>query len=232
MRIKGKIINWNDEQGYGFIQPAAGGEQIFLHISAFRNRNRYPEINEKVTFEKSMDGQGRLEATNALFAGDVFRQGIKSLKGWLQIFLSAYFLLVVSYLFWAGYIPILIFSLYWFASFLALIIYAKDKHAAQNGTWRTSENTLHLLALIGGWPGANIAQQTFRHKSRKRSFRFVFWWTVLFNCSAFVWILTPQGKAMIQPYLNWLDFKALNDLEIMLRQVQFGNLYNSLQNIL
>ena len=45
--------------------------------------------------------------------------------------------------------------------------------------------TLHGLSLIGGWPGALIAQQVLRHKSRKEEFRFVFWLTVVINVGVF-----------------------------------------------
>ena len=45
---------------------------------------------------------------------------------------------------------------------------------AQLGAWRTQESTLHMLALTGGWPGAALAQQIFRHKSSKKTFRRVF----------------------------------------------------------
>ena len=71
------------------------------------------------------------------------------------------------------------------ASVLAFMAYAIDKNAAQRGAWRTPEKTLHLLALMGGWPGALVAQQLLRHKSTKAEFRSVFWITVLANISAF-----------------------------------------------
>jgi uncharacterized membrane protein YsdA (DUF1294 family) len=38
-----------------------------------------------------------------------------------------------------------------------------------------SENTLHLLELVGGWPGALLAMKLFRHKTRKLSFLLVTW---------------------------------------------------------
>jgi uncharacterized membrane protein YsdA (DUF1294 family)/cold shock CspA family protein len=224
MRMKGKIIKWNDDKGFGFIKPNAGGDQIFLHISAFHNRSHRPVINEIVAYDTTTDSQGRLQAKNATLAGDELRKQINNLKGLFSIFLSVCFLLIISILFWAGYIPIHIFSLYWVGSFLTFIIYAKDKSAAQNGRWRTSESTLHLLALVGGWPGASIAQQKLRHKSKKQSFRAVFWCTVLLNCCAFMWILTPNGAAMIQPYLNQLNFQGLSEFEAMLRQISFSKI--------
>lgn len=84
------------------------------------------------------------------------------------------------------------------ASLLTFMVYAIDKRAAQKGRWRIPEAHLHLLALIGGWPGAILAQQKLRHKSRKQSFRFVFWITVMLNCAASVWLLTPRGLGMLE----------------------------------
>lgn len=72
------------------------------------------------------------------------------------------------------------------ASLGTFVVYAVDKSAAQRGRWRTAESTLHVLALVGGWPGALIAQRVFRHKSRKPSFRAGFLLTVVLNC-ALLW---------------------------------------------
>ena len=64
-----------------------------------------------------------------------------------------------------------ILVLYLAASAASIVVYAVDKSAARHGRWRASESTLHLLAIIGGWPGALVAQQVFHHKSRKPSFQ-------------------------------------------------------------
>jgi uncharacterized membrane protein YsdA (DUF1294 family) len=73
-------------------------------------------------------------------------------------------------------------------SALAFIAYALDKSAAKNNRWRTPERTLHWLALLGGWPGALLAQRVLRHKSKKTAFLLVFWLTVLINCAALAWV--------------------------------------------
>ena len=88
-------------------------------------------------------------------------------------------------------LPLWVHALYLGASVVTLVVYAIDKRAAGSGRRRVSENTLHLLALAGGWPGAIVAQQALRHKTAKRSFRAVFWVTVAANVVGFVALATP-----------------------------------------
>lgn len=70
--------------------------------------------------------------------------------------------------------------------------YWQDKHAARQGAWRIKEDTLHLLGLAGGWPGAWFAHQILRHKSSKQAFRAVYWATAILNTTALlVWVALP-----------------------------------------
>jgi len=80
--------------------------------------------------------------------------------------------------------------LYAGASALCFTLYAVDKAAARAGRDRISESTLLAIGLVGGWPGAIVAQQVFRHKTAKRSFRLRFWLSVTVNAAAFVWMAT------------------------------------------
>jgi uncharacterized membrane protein YsdA (DUF1294 family) len=100
---------------------------------------------------------------------------------------ASLFLAAICGLATQGVLPPIVAIVYLVASLVAVVAYAIDKSAAQRGQWRTSESTLHLLALLGGWPGALIAQQVFHHKSRKMSFQFLFWTTVAVNCAVLAW---------------------------------------------
>jgi len=80
-------------------------------------------------------------------------------------------------------------SAYVVLSLSSFLLYGIDKAAAKQGRWRIPEVTLHLVALAGGWPGALAAQRVFRHKTRKQSFRAVFWCTVIANLAALVGLL-------------------------------------------
>ena len=198
MRTRGKITSWNDEKGFGFITPGTGGKRVFIHIKAFGNRNRRPEVNQTVTFALSADKQGRPCAVNATLAGDRLTQKAKQSNGSVSIIVAVFFFVIVGTSVLAGKIPPLILAFYIVASLLTFIMYAVDKSAAKKGKWRTEENTLHLLSLAGGWPGALVAQQKLRHKCKKRSFRSVFWVTVLLNCTVLVWLVTPTGATALQ----------------------------------
>ena len=87
--------------------------------------------------------------------------------------------------------PELVGAAYLVASMACFVVYALDKAAARAGRWRTSENTLLLMGLACGWPGAALAQQWMRHKSSKPSFGARFWDTVALNVGAFAWLASP-----------------------------------------
>jgi uncharacterized membrane protein YsdA (DUF1294 family)/cold shock CspA family protein len=187
------VAAWNDDKGFGFITPNTGGKQIFIHVKAFGNRNRRPEINQLVAYALSTDVKGRPCAIKATLAGDRLPEKAKRSNDSLSVIVAAFFLVIVSVSVLTARIPPLVLALYIGASLLTFIMYAVDKSAARNGAWRTQESTLHVLSLVGGWPGALVAQQKLRHKSKKQSFRSVFWLTVLLNCGVFVWMFTPTG---------------------------------------
>ncbi len=79
---------------------------------------------------------------------------------------------------WAQRLPLGLLGILVLLNGATFFAYALDKSAAQRRTWRTPEQTLHLLALLGGWPAAWWAQHWLRHKSRKQSFRATYWGTV------------------------------------------------------
>lgn len=67
MRIEGTLTRWNDDRGFGFITPAHGGSEIFVHISAFPQDGRRPAIGEQLTFEIETDVSGKKNAKNLIF---------------------------------------------------------------------------------------------------------------------------------------------------------------------
>lgn len=204
MRDKGKLVAWNDEKCYGFVAPFSGAAQVFIHVKAFGNRTRRPEVHDVVTYTLSKDKQGRRRAVKATLAGAsrpprAERTGSGSAAA---LFVVTAFFAVVGAAVLLGYLLPVALLVYPAASAVTFVAYAIDKSAAQKGRWRTSEGTLHLLSLIGGWPGAWVAQGVLRHKSRKQPFRAVFWVTVVLNCAALAWLSTPSGRAALEALLG------------------------------
>ena len=101
------------------------------------------------------------------------------------------FLILIYALSTSGELPRTVPPVYLVASVIAFVLYRVDKSAAQTGAWRTPESTLHTVSLVGGWPGALVAQKLLRHKSGKPSFQAAFWVTVAVNCAglACFWLL-------------------------------------------
>jgi uncharacterized membrane protein YsdA (DUF1294 family)/cold shock CspA family protein len=194
MRAKGKLISWNADKAFGFIAPCiSSNTQIFIHKKAFANKGRTPQINDIITYTVSRDPQGRTCAVQASYSGEkrLEKPAKNSNKFSLYLTLVFFAALMISCL--LGYIPQTILIVYAVLSPLTYFVYAWDKSNARKGKWRTSENTLHLLALAGGWPGAVLAQQRLRHKSQKKAFRTIFWLTVFINIAALYWLVSESG---------------------------------------
>jgi len=200
MRLTGQITTWKDPQGFGFISPEGGGEAVFVHVNAFTERARRPAKGDRVSFDLTADDRDRPRAANVAFASE--RQAPQLPSGVVRlamIVVTLYFAVVV-FLTVLGALPVIAPFVYALASATTFVIYAHDKEAARTNGWRVKESTLHGLALLGGWPGALMAQTALRHKIRKRAFLVIFWITVFLNILgllAAAWIdgsLFPQGR--------------------------------------
>lgn len=216
MRFQGTLVEWNDARGFGFVQADAGGERLFVHISAFRPQpspQARPQLGMRLEFAVGTESgkkraqqvawghvAGRNAGATRKFqspqssarAGTSPHKGSRSagVSYWLVLGFAVLFVGVAAL--WG--VQRWVASLYAVLSLITFFAYWKDKAAAQAGRWRTPESTLHTLALLGGWPGAILAQQWLRHKSSKAQFRSIFWCTVLLNVGLFVWLHSPWGR--------------------------------------
>ncbi|KAF5040149.1 hypothetical protein DSECCO2_536500 [anaerobic digester metagenome] len=192
MRYNGKIVRWNADRGFGFITAEDGGKDVFLHISALKDRRRKPEQDESVTYELGHDAQGRPKALAVAFVQN--RPVSFGLNG-AFLLLSGGFLLFVAGAAVTGRLVPAVAGLYFASSVVAFVAYAMDKSAAREGRWRIPEKYLHLFSLIGGWPGALVAQRLLRHKSSKTSFQVAYWVHVVLNCGFLAWCLKHPARS-------------------------------------
>ncbi|OBT12068.1 hypothetical protein A9264_02675 [Vibrio sp. UCD-FRSSP16_10] len=191
--MKGQIVEWNDAKGYGFISALNGEIKVFIHVSSVKGATRRPKLDDAVVFEVEEDNRGRLNAKQVVI------QGAGGLS--ITVLFALGFLLMasVSIIVLKG-LPFLV-PAYFALSLLTFVIFWRDKQAAQKGQWRTPENTLHFLCLIGGWPGALLAQHYLRHKSKKQPFKLILWLAIILNISGFIWLFTGAGRELIQSLL-------------------------------
>ena len=193
IRFEGEIASWNDERGFGFIAPDQGGQQIFLHIKSMARRAGRPHAGQRVSFSVETGAGGQKRATDVTVRVDRVPASVRVARRaaaprWSLVSLAAVPVFlgiwVACAMVWG--VPVWVAGAYAVASIACFFAYAFDKAAARAGRWRTAEATLLLLGLVGGWPGALLAQQLLRHKSSKAPFRAAFWVSVALNAGVFV----------------------------------------------
>lgn len=188
LRQQGTLADWNDDRGFGFIAPVAGGSRVFVHVSAFPSGQR-PATNDLVTYGVELDQQNRLRATDILYLAPTpskrtVTRGLREALATATLFFALLVALVAL-----GQAPALLLAPYCLFSVVGFAMYRADKLAAERGAWRIPEANLHAIALLGGWPGALVARRAFRHKTTKQPFRTIFWGTVIANSVALTWLM-------------------------------------------
>lgn len=197
MRFEGLLSQWDDAKGYGFITPRDGAPKLFVHVKAFALQQERPRQGMALSFEVGHDAQGKKRAlkvrplsTKAQAPKPVVARRSANHLWLVPVFATFYLACHIAWGLRPG-----VWGLYMALSMATFIVYFGDKRAAARNQWRVAENTLHLLALAGGWPGALLAQHLLRHKSAKPDFRRVFWFTVVANWVLFVLICSPWLRA-------------------------------------
>lgn len=117
MRFDGKIKTWNDEKGFGFISPLAGGQDVFVHISEIRH-SANPQVGDLLSFEVELNPQGKKRAVRVRGAARA-AGGVKSVPrrerhrpfrdsraghSWRSVLKRVMVLVLPVLLVWQGYI--------------------------------------------------------------------------------------------------------------------------------
>ena len=208
IRKKGKIIKWNDDRGFGFILPTDSQKNIFVHIKSFSDKSVRPTEGQHVTYTVQTNNDGKDSAIKVSRATDnIVRNRANSNRkkninptykrintnntqldhkpahsiSPLYIIIILSFVAFLLHFSIEGKLPPFVIVVYIVMGIMSYFIYSEDKDMAINNERRTSEKRLLVLSLFGGWIGALIAQQKFRHKTKKISFQMNFWTTVFFN---------------------------------------------------
>lgn len=211
--LTGKIVRWDDEKGFGFIQSGVDSKEVFFHITAYHYRYRRPKVGEIVRFycnrpivdAKQQAVRVVLKEHEASLssnqAHDLNEAHVDRVKLLLAVVLGG------GYLYWVYSLSEKLAAAYGVVSLIALWYYNHDKSVAiananrrKSGyQGRTPENTLHQIGLLGGWPGAWVARALFNHKTSKASFVRTFWLMVVLNVAltAALLILFPDNPVSV-----------------------------------
>lgn len=205
MRKHGHITRWDAARGFGFIRSPQSQAEVFFHVKDFSGGQ--PLQGSTVSFEEiHVGGKGpRAMAVQAREPVATPRPMPRTARpqrdsraparrrnagpgdspaaapGAFMLLLITAYAGLLAWGIWTAQLPGWIAAASLALNLLTFLVYAFDKHAAQTGGWRTREDTLHALALAGGWPGACFAQQLLRHKSNKADFRAVYATTVFLH---------------------------------------------------
>ncbi len=214
MRVQGRLIEWHDDKGYGFIQPLSdqsADKKVFLHIKSFARKGPRPVEGCLLEYTLALDSQGRISGQQVAYvkrgsavstapaSRSPARQSVAGqsvLTTHWRVWLVVVYLVFLLALVMTSQLPGWI--LLWPAIIGAVtyVFYGLDKRAAKLDQWRVQESSLHLLSVLGGWCGALYAQQQLRHKTAKSAFQQVFWATVSIN-----WLLMG-----LLPLINFNKF--------------------------
>ena len=170
--LTAKIVEWDNQKGFGFLQ--VGERRLFLHWRDFAERHKRPAVGDAIRFTCGVDAKGRTCAKNAVHVNDGGRITVLAV-----LVLACLLVLPVIALHRRGV------DLRWVGAYAGVIgavsygSHAVDKRRARAKEWRISEAGLHLTEVLGGWPGAFLAQRRLRHKCSKGSYQVVFWLIVL-----------------------------------------------------
>jgi uncharacterized membrane protein YsdA (DUF1294 family)/cold shock CspA family protein len=190
MRKQATIIRWDGTRGFGFMRSADTPADVFFHVKDWGGGSERPIEGLAVVYEEIHVGgkgpRGVAVRPAAMDRAPAVRRATRPVRRGSgadgspapALLLMVLYAVLLGWAAHAGRLSVGVALATLPLSFVTFLAYWRDKSAAERGAWRTSEQALHGLSLVGGWPGAWFAQRLLRHKSRKASFRAAYWGTV------------------------------------------------------
>lgn len=197
MRDQGRLVEWFDDKGYGFIQPNRSEKaRVFLHIKDFARPGPRPILGCALEYVVQRDSKGRFRAQQVSY---LKASQIKSTQKVLEQpkkrhpldLLSITYIVVLAIFSIVGVLSGGILLALMLINVVTYWLYAQDKTAATENRSRTPENTLHLMACLGGWPAAHLAQKKLRHKTQKQPFRRIYLCSIGLNILLIIVLISP-----------------------------------------
>ncbi len=205
--LNGTVCYWRDDKGFGFV-ATANSERLFFHIRDFQQQPaRRPQQGDKLKFRLAIDKNHRRYAFAVQFAepaaacartSKATSPEVEQILQQAWCFRYLFFALLLLSLM-AGSFTLTVPLFYLEASLFTYWLYQIDKKLACSGQRsRLPEESLQMFSLIGGWPGALVAQKLLHHKIHKLPFQREFRFVVYGNSCFLLWLISEPGSAFLQ----------------------------------
>lgn len=225
-----KIVEWDDERGYGFLQVGSG--RVFLYRRDFSERHKRPQVGDWIRFTVGVDAQKRTCAKEAVHVNDGGRLTLVSMVVLLGLLVLPSFAIYRTGVDWrwpGGYAAAI--------SAISYGRYATDKRRARENKRRelaaagdchgresrVSEAGLHLTEVLGGWPGAFVAQRRLRHKVSKKRYLAIYWTIVIaYQLVAFDCIMGWKYSRAVWESVGQMPGNSASVISVQQEQVKSG----------
>lgn len=178
--MRGIIVKYNKEKGYGFIRSDQTDKDIYFHISNIEN-DRNISRKQEVEFKLKNNKKGPFAVS--IIPGEKQIEPLRFFIGMIIIVLIVTMTILKIILSETS-----LFSIYFIAvSLTTFFIYSYDKDASQSDKLRVPEKVMHGLEFALGAPAALVSQKLFRHKTIKKSYQSRFRTILLLQFILLIW---------------------------------------------
>ncbi|MFC3914342.1 cold-shock protein [Pseudaeromonas sharmana] len=169
MHFQGRITDWSQERGYGFIEPHGATQRVYLNVNAFASLSRLPQDGDIVVYQADIDQIHRPEAREAWLLDDWKQRREVRRPSVLPVTLGciSWFVLLLLGIQYDR-LPALLPILYLLASLLALFAQPGKESTALSPHLTKLQKLLPALTLLGGWPGLMFARHRQALGERQR----------------------------------------------------------------
>lgn len=182
--MKGRLAEWNDDRGFGFIE-GDDRQRYFVHIKSIARIANRPRVGDRLQFERGIGRDSKIAAVDVRIAGAnplptraERTRGLtdgRSQRREIRQFVALVLLVILGMGLSMGTIPFWLALIYFAVGVVSFLSYGADKGFAEAGAWRISESRLHMVDLCCGIIGGLIGQAVYRHKTSKQRFSAVTW---------------------------------------------------------
>ncbi len=199
MSIVGKIEQWDERKGYGFISVDRQAPRILFHLSDLSGYSQKPRLNERVHFTLAKDAHGSFVAKHIE----------RPMVFGFSMAVTVWFVTILASSVWLIDYPAVAMLYYALISSITYVVYLYDRSATIENRVRIPEILLHSLAAMGGWIGAAIAQASLRREPSTIGYQYGFWLSVIINLAAYAWTFTPAGERILDEWITALQLAIM-----------------------